>query len=118
LFCRVFFCQPFCVKWCMSGHSATLSRSGRVRTNLHDLLCYHVTEHHSLRGWIFNTKSNTGSFHAPSYILDWAPLRKLECYQLVTSLKEIFWLLVAENIIAFKLELHCKAKGTLQNSCS
>jgi hypothetical protein len=40
---RVFLCQPSCVNWRMSRKSAILARSGRVRTNLNDLLCYHVT---------------------------------------------------------------------------
>jgi hypothetical protein len=34
----LFLCQPSCVNWRMSRNSATLGRSGRVRTNLHDLL--------------------------------------------------------------------------------
>jgi hypothetical protein len=49
----------------MSRNNGTLARFGRVRTNLHDLLCYHVTKHRSLHGWIFNTNSNTGTFCAP-----------------------------------------------------
>jgi hypothetical protein len=38
----VFLCQRSCVNWRMSRNSEILARSGRVRTNLHDLLCYHV----------------------------------------------------------------------------
>jgi hypothetical protein len=49
----------------MSRYSMTVTRMGRVRTNLHDLLCYHVTKHRSLHGWIINIRSNTGSFCAP-----------------------------------------------------
>jgi hypothetical protein len=62
---RVFLCQLSCAKWRMSRNNATLAGSGRIRTNLHDLLCYYVTEHRSLHGWIINTKSNNGSFRAP-----------------------------------------------------
>jgi hypothetical protein len=56
----------------MSRNCATLARSGRVRTNLRDVLCYHITQHLSLHGWIFNTKSNTGSFLASSCVFQGA----------------------------------------------
>jgi hypothetical protein len=52
----------------MNRNSMKLVPSGRVSTNLHDLLYYHVTKLRSLHGWIINTKSNTGSFHAPPCI--------------------------------------------------
>jgi hypothetical protein len=49
----VFLCRPSCVNWRMSRNSATLARSGRVRTNLHALLCYHFTKHRSLHAtWL------------------------------------------------------------------
>jgi hypothetical protein len=62
----VFLCQPSCVNWWMSRKSATVAHSGGVRTDLNDRLCYHVTKHCSLHSWIINSKSNTGSFRAPS----------------------------------------------------
>jgi hypothetical protein len=61
---QVFPCQPSCANWNMSKNSTILARSGRARTNLHNLLCYRVTKYNSLHGRIINTKSNTGSFRA------------------------------------------------------
>jgi hypothetical protein len=60
----VFLCQLSYVNWCMDRNSETLLLLERLKTNLH-YLCYHVTKHSSLHGWIFNTKLNTGLFRAP-----------------------------------------------------